>query len=143
MNEMFAQGDLLIERVADIEPSGTVLAPDATAGLPPPREIGWAGGPMEIANGWARASNTAGDNVRALVVDLVCRKAEAAVDRAVGLAVRVSLAGEPRLARVPPFCASIDEAVLRDAERVRPYLRTRPAGLFAPRTRALLSFAAS
>ena len=30
MNEMFAQGDLLIERVADVEPSGTMLAPDAT-----------------------------------------------------------------------------------------------------------------
>jgi len=30
MNEMFAQGDLLIERVADVEPSGTVLEPDAT-----------------------------------------------------------------------------------------------------------------
>lgn len=30
MNEMFAQGDLLIERVADVEPSGTVVAPDAT-----------------------------------------------------------------------------------------------------------------
>ena len=27
MNEMFAQGDLLIERVDDIEPSGTILAP--------------------------------------------------------------------------------------------------------------------
>jgi hypothetical protein len=25
---MFAQGDLLIERVADVEPSGTILAPD-------------------------------------------------------------------------------------------------------------------
>jgi hypothetical protein len=30
MNEMFAQGDLLIERVADVEPSGTMLAADAT-----------------------------------------------------------------------------------------------------------------
>ena len=30
MTEMFAQGDLLIERVADVEPSGTILAPDAT-----------------------------------------------------------------------------------------------------------------
>ena len=30
MNEMFAQGDLLIERVADVEPSGTVLAADTT-----------------------------------------------------------------------------------------------------------------
>jgi hypothetical protein len=30
MTEMFAQGDLLIERVADLEPSGTILAPDRT-----------------------------------------------------------------------------------------------------------------
>jgi hypothetical protein len=30
MNEMFAQGDLLIEKVDDIEPSGTILAKDAT-----------------------------------------------------------------------------------------------------------------
>ena len=30
MNEMFAQGDLLIERVDDIQPSGTILAADAT-----------------------------------------------------------------------------------------------------------------
>jgi hypothetical protein len=29
MTEMFAQGDLLIERVADIEPSGTILNADA------------------------------------------------------------------------------------------------------------------
>jgi hypothetical protein len=28
MNEMYAQGDLLIERVADIAPTGTILAPD-------------------------------------------------------------------------------------------------------------------
>jgi hypothetical protein len=28
MNEMFAQGDLLIERVADVEPSGKVLPAD-------------------------------------------------------------------------------------------------------------------
>ena len=33
MNEMFAQGDLLIERVVDIEPSGTILAPDATGAM--------------------------------------------------------------------------------------------------------------
>jgi hypothetical protein len=30
MNEMFAQGDLLIERVGDVEPSGIILGPDAT-----------------------------------------------------------------------------------------------------------------
>ena len=28
MTEMFAQGDLLIERVDDIEPSGTIVSPD-------------------------------------------------------------------------------------------------------------------
>jgi len=33
MTEMFAQGDLLIERVADIEPSGTILAPEASGAL--------------------------------------------------------------------------------------------------------------
>lgn len=30
MTEMYAQGDLLIERVEDVEPSGTMIAPDAT-----------------------------------------------------------------------------------------------------------------
>jgi len=33
MTEMYAQGDLLIERVADLEPSGTVLSPDATGAI--------------------------------------------------------------------------------------------------------------
>jgi hypothetical protein len=33
MTEMFAQGDLLIERVADIEPSGTILTPDAAGAV--------------------------------------------------------------------------------------------------------------
>jgi hypothetical protein len=32
MNETFAQGDLLIERVADVEPSGTLLAPRPARG---------------------------------------------------------------------------------------------------------------
>jgi len=114
----------------------------AAAGLPPPREVVWAAGPREMAELWSRSRGTAGDSVRSLVIDHICRKAEAAVDRAVGLAVRVSLASEPRLSRVPPFCASIDEAVLRDCERVRP-LRASLLGLFAPRRRGLLSFAAS
>ncbi|MBX9589303.1 MAG: hypothetical protein K2X43_08360 [Hyphomonadaceae bacterium] len=33
MTEMYAQGDLLIERVDDVEPSGTMIAPDATGAL--------------------------------------------------------------------------------------------------------------
>jgi hypothetical protein len=115
----------------------------AAAGLSPPRDIVWGGGPFEIANSWARSRNTAGENVRAQVVDHVCRKAEAAVDRAVGLAVRVALAGEPRLARVPQFCASIEEAVHRDCERVRPHLRTRFASMFTPHRMGRASFASS
>jgi hypothetical protein len=33
MTEMYAQGDLLIERVKDVKPSGTVISPDATGAL--------------------------------------------------------------------------------------------------------------
>jgi hypothetical protein len=33
MTEMFAQGDLLIERVADVTPSGTIVSPDATGAI--------------------------------------------------------------------------------------------------------------
>ena len=33
MTEMYAQGDLLIERVDDVQPSGTMIAPDATGAL--------------------------------------------------------------------------------------------------------------
>jgi hypothetical protein len=33
MNEIFAQGDLLIERVDDVQPAGTILA--ATRRAPP------------------------------------------------------------------------------------------------------------
>ena len=115
----------------------------AAAGLSPPREIVWGGGPLEIANAWARSRDSAGETVRAQVVDHVCRKAEGAVDRIVGLGVRMALAAEPRLARVPQFCASIDEAVHRDCERVRPKLRARFASLFTPRRVRQASFASS
>lgn len=33
MTEMYAQGDLLIERVDDVEPSGTMITPDATGAI--------------------------------------------------------------------------------------------------------------
>ena len=33
MTEMFAQGDLLIERVADVDPSGTILSADAAGAV--------------------------------------------------------------------------------------------------------------
>lgn len=115
----------------------------AAAGLPPPREIVWCSGPRELAGAWVRARSACGENVRSQIVDLVCRRAEALADRSVGLAVRVALADEPRLSRVPSFCASIDEAVHRDCERVRPVLRARLAGFFAPSRSARLSFAAS
>ncbi len=113
----------------------------AVAGLPPPRQILWRNGPLEIATSWSRLRGGAGDNVRALVVDNICRRAEGAVDRAVGLAVRVALVGEPRLTRVPPYCTSIEEAVLRGCERVRPQLRELFAGLLAPQRLGRMSFA--
>lgn len=116
----------------------------AAAHLPPPRHIVWHAGPLEMARAWSSGQSTAGNNVRSRVIDQVCRKAETATDRAVGLAVRVALAGEPRLTRVPAFAASIDEAVHRDCDRIRAGLRTRVAGLFALRRRgAGLGFAAA
>ena len=33
MTEMYAQGDLLIERVDDLQPSGTLLSPDTTGAM--------------------------------------------------------------------------------------------------------------
>lgn len=114
----------------------------AAAGLAPPREFVWAGGPVELAHLWACTRAMAGGNVRSLVVDQVCRKAEIAVDRAVGLAVRVKLAGEPGLSRVPAFCAGIDDAALQDCERIRPP-RLRLANLLTPHWRARISFAVS
>jgi hypothetical protein len=115
----------------------------AIAGVPAPREIVWCGGPLEIAADWARAREGAGHCLRTQVIDGPLRKAETAVDRAVGLAVRVALASEPRLSRVPEFCTSIDDAVRRDSERLRPNMRAILAGLFAPRRLARLSFVSS
>jgi hypothetical protein len=97
-----------------------------------------------VASTWAGLRNDAGENVRSLVVDLVRRKAERTVDRSVGAAVRTSLAQEPRLVRVPSYSTSIDEAVLREGERVRPVLSRRLASLFSLSLRGTkLSFAAS
>jgi hypothetical protein len=116
----------------------------AAASLPPPREIIWSSGPREMATSWVRLRQTAGENVKALVGDMVCRKAEAAADRAVGLGVRLALSGEPRLSRVPAFCSSIDEAVHRGCEAVRPPLRRLLAELVTrPARRIKQGFAAS
>ena len=115
----------------------------AAAGLVPPREIVWGKGPFDVATAWAQSSDSAGENVRPQVVDFVCRKAQSAVEHAVGLGVRMALAAEPRLARVPAFCTSLDEAVHRDCERVRPKLRARFFNLFAPHRRRRASFAST
>jgi hypothetical protein len=97
----------------------------AAGGLPPPREVLWEDGPAELAVAWSRRRHVAGESVRALVVDAVRRKAELAVDRAISLSVRMALTGEPGLARLPPYCASIDEAMLRQGERALPILPIR------------------
>jgi hypothetical protein len=114
----------------------------AAAGLPPPRDIVWHDSPADLAVAWARGRTAAGDSVRPLIVDAVRRRAELAVDRAVSLSVRMALAGEPGLSRLPAFCASVDEAVLRLGERALPILPTRLADFF-PRRRTRASFAGS
>jgi hypothetical protein len=125
------------------EAEAGVVSAYAAAGLAPPRQIIWGASPREIANLWVAAVDAGGENVRALVVDLVRRKAEAAVDRAIGVAVRTALAEEPRLSRLPPFCTSIDEAVARDCAGIRPTLRKRLAALVSLRRRPSLGFPAA
>ena len=114
------------------------------AGLQPPTDIVWAEGPVAAAHAWVRERDQAGENLRALCVDMVRRKTEGAADRAIGLSVRMAMAAEPELARAAPFCATLDEAVTRDCERARPVLRSRIANLFKFSGRRLgLGFAAS
>src|SRR5882757_7158108 len=60
----------------------------AAAGLPPPERVVWTAGPRELAQAWSSGEAVAGDNVRSRVVDIVCRRAEVGVDRAIGLAAR-------------------------------------------------------
>jgi hypothetical protein len=114
----------------------------AAAGLSPPRDIVWQESPPELAVAWARGRGAAGDSVRSHVVDSVRRRAELAVDRAVSLSVRMALASEPGLSRLPAYCASVDEAVLRLGERALPILPRRLADFF-PRRRTRASFAGS
>jgi hypothetical protein len=114
----------------------------AAAGLAPPREVLWEQTPAALAVAWARGRSTAGDSVRTLIVDAVRRRAELAVDRAVSLSVRMALASEPGLSRLPAFCVSIDEAMLRLGERALPVLPTRLADFFL-RRRPRASFASS
>ena len=87
----------------------------AAAGLAPPRQVIWGESPYEIAQKWARYAG-AGESVRHLMIDMVRRRAEAAVDRAVSLTVRTALMEEPRLSRLPAYSSSIDDAVLRACE---------------------------
>jgi hypothetical protein len=121
---------------------GVALAYKA-AGLPPPQRILWGESPRDIARAWVTGRDQAGENVRALVIDQTRRKAEAAADRAIGVAVRTALAQEPRLARVPAFCANIEEAVARDCVGIRPSLRKRIAALLTFPHRPALGFAAA
>jgi hypothetical protein len=116
----------------------------AAAGLPPPREIVWEDGPAQVAMSWSKRRNAAGDSVRTKVVDDVRRKAELGVDRAIALSVRMALTSEPGLARLPSYCASIDEALLRLGERALPILPLRLLDFFSlSRRRNRASFSAS
>jgi len=114
----------------------------AAGGVPSPGEIVWARGPADLAAAWARQRHAAGDNLRAMIIDAMRRKTEIAVDRAISLPVRMALANEPGLSRAAEFCVSVDEAVLRFADRALPALRVRLSDFIRRRGRRL-SFAAS
>ncbi|MFZ1103787.1 MAG: DUF6745 domain-containing protein, partial [Hyphomicrobiaceae bacterium] len=114
------------------------------ARLPPPREIVWEDGPAQLAVSWSKRRHAAGDSVRTKVVDEVRRKAELGVDRAIALSVRMALTSEPGLARLPSFCASIDEALLRLGERALPILPLRLLDIFSlSRRRNRVTFSGS
>jgi hypothetical protein len=101
------------------------------AKLPLPREIVWEDGPAQLAASWSKRRHAAGASVRTKVVDDMRRKAELGVDRAIALSVRMALTSEPGLARLPSFCATIDEALLRLGERALPILPLRLLDLFS------------
>jgi hypothetical protein len=103
----------------------------AAAGLAPPRDIVWEDGPSQLAMSWSRRRHLAGANLRTKIVDEVRRKAELSVDRAIALSVRMALTSEPGLARLPSYCATIDEALLRLGERALPILPLRLIDLFS------------
>jgi hypothetical protein len=90
-----------------------------------------------LAHAWLSGQSCAGGNVRARLIDGPCRRAEHAIDRAIGLSVRTMLAQEPRLTRMPGFAASIVEAVHRDCAALRPGIATRLAALFSRPRRKL------
>ena len=110
--------------------------------LAAPAEIVWEQGPADLAAAWAKRRHSAGDNMRALVVDAVRRKVELSVDRAIALPVRMLLANQPGLSRTAEFCTSIDEAVLLLGDQEPASAQNRLADFF-PRRRRRLSFPAS
>jgi len=107
-----------------------------------PSEIVWEDEPADLAVSWSKRRHAAGESVRTTVVDAVRRKAELAVDRAIALSVRMALTGEPGLARLPPFCGTVDEALLRLGERALPILPLRFIDIFM-RRRTRATFAGS
>jgi hypothetical protein len=121
-----------------------VAAAYSAVKLPPPREIVWEDGPAQLAVSWSKRRHTAGDSMRATIVDEVRRKAELGVDRAIALNVRMALTSEPGLARPPSYCATIDEALLRLGERALPILPLRLLDIFSlSRRRNRATFAGS
>ena len=99
------------------------------------------GGPLEIANGWARARTTAGEK-RACSRH---RPTPAEERKARSIARWACRAGGARgragSHTTSAFCASIEQAVHRDCERVGPNLRALLASLFASH-RMVVGFAA-
>jgi hypothetical protein len=93
------------------------------AALAPPERVVWCDGPLDVARSAKDASlQSAGENVKAVVVDRTIREATHAADRSVGAEVRSQISHVFRRRPIDPVSAAVAAAVTLD----NPLVRERP-----------------
>lgn len=96
------------------------------ADLAPPERVVWCNGPLDVARSAKDASlQSAGENVKALVVDRTIREATHAVDRSVNNEVRSQIGHVFRRRPMDPVSVAVAAAVTLD----NPLVRERPMSL--------------
>jgi hypothetical protein len=96
------------------------------AALSPPERVVWCNGPLDVARSAKDASlQSAGENVKALIVDRTIREATHAADRAVSNEVRSQIGHVFRRRPIDPVSSSVTAAVTLD----NPLVRERPMSL--------------
>lgn len=96
------------------------------ADLAPPERVVWCNGPLDVARSAKDASlQSAGENVKALVVDRTIREATHAVDRSVSNEVRSQIGHVFRRRPMDPVSVAVAAAVTLD----NPLVRERPMSL--------------